>query len=248
MTTMTEERPAVRPARTAIRRPASGIAIDPRKLIWWRDRRAMSRQDLSDAITMLTINGHADALPFAHRKATVSCTGPRAYTVRYWDAPWARDRERAFKTEDGARNFKSRQDDELPRHPDGDTCAECGAPVTGGLTRDAIAKIENGERRPKARTVRAMCAALSTTRQKVRYEELMPGGPALALSADAQDRQARLRYNEGMRDFADALGREDLYRNPAGRIFYTRELQDMYEQYLAETGAGTTGEPAAMAS
>jgi transcriptional regulator with XRE-family HTH domain len=173
--------------------------------------------------------------------------------VRYWDTPWAKDRERGFKTEDGARNFKDRQDGELPVHPvmptpDGDHCAECGAPVTGGLTRDAIAKIENGERRPKARTVRALCAALSTTRQKVRSEDLMPGGPVLALSADAQDRQARLDYNQGMRDFADALGREDLYRNPAGRIFYTRELQDMYEQYLAETGAGTTGEPAAMAS
>jgi hypothetical protein len=61
MSTMTEARPA-RPARTDIRRPASGIVIDPAGLTWWRDRRAMSRQDLSDMITVLWLDGHPDAL------------------------------------------------------------------------------------------------------------------------------------------------------------------------------------------
>ena len=205
------------------------------------------------AIEIEDVAGHEDALPFAHRKAQIPGIRNKAYDVVYWDPEREQDRTRRFTTEAGARRFKAKVDALLPAHPvmpapDGDTCETCGAPCAGGLTRDGLAKIETGDRRPKPRTVRALCAVLSTPRRKVRPENLMPGGPVLALSPETQDRQARLDYNQGMRDFADVLGREDLYRNPAGRIFYTRELQDLYEQYLAETGAGTTGEPAAMAS
>jgi transcriptional regulator with XRE-family HTH domain len=208
MTSMTEARPA-RLARTAIRRPASGIVIDPAKLTWWRDRRAMSRQDLSDRITVLWLDGHPDALPFTHAGVPA-------------------DRHAA-----------------LPPRPvpgsiaDPRTCTQCGERISGGLTRDAIAKIENGERRPKARTLRALCAALSTKHETVLPEHLQPGGPPLALSPAAQDRQARKDYNEGMRDFADALGRPELYKNANNRIYYSRDLRDMYERFLAETGAGT---------
>jgi transcriptional regulator with XRE-family HTH domain len=242
MTTMTEERPA-RPARTAIRRPASGIVIDPAKLTWWRDRRAMSRQDLSDAITWLALAGHPDALPFGHRKAVTKHEGP-FYYVRYWDPDTAEDNTRAFGDKHAARDFKLEADAALPAHPvsisdDGNTCTTCGAPIAGGLTRDALAKIENGERRPKARTLRAICAALSTDQETVLPEHLQPGGPPLALSPAAQDRQARKDYNTGMQQFADALGREDLYRNANNRVYYRQELREMYERYLAETEAGT---------
>jgi len=207
MTTMTEERPA-RPARTDIRRPASGIAIDPAKLTWWRDRRALSRQDLSDKITLLYLNGHEDALPF-------------------WHADEPADAHPAMPAPAGAGAI-----------PGGArTCATCGAEIRGGLTRDAIAKIENAERRPKARTLRALCAALSTETETVLPEHLQPGGPPMPLSPAALDRLARKDYNEGMRDFADALGRPDLYKNANGRVYYRRELRDMYEQYLDDTTA-----------
>ena len=202
MTIMTEARPA-RPARTAIRRPASGIVIDPAKLQWWRDRRALSRQDLSARITQLYLDGHPDAKPFAH-------AGPAA---------------------DGHRA--------VPSPEDSRTCTQCGGQISGGLTRDAIAKIENGERRPKAITLRALCAALSTEHETVLPEHLQPGGPPLALSPAARDRQARKDYNEGMRDFADAIGREELYRNANNRVYYSKELREMYERFLAETEAGT---------
>lgn len=203
MTTMTEERPA-RPSRTDIRRPASGIAIDPAKLTWWRDRRALSRQDLSAKVTLLYLHGHEDALPF-------------------WHAAEPADAHPA-----------------MPAYPPGDSrvCTRCGAEIRGGLTRDAIAKIENAERRPKARTLRALCAALSTGTETVLPEHLQPGGPPMPLSPAALDRLARKDYNEGMRDFAMALGREDLFRNANGRVYYSRDLRDMYEQYLADMAAG----------
>jgi hypothetical protein len=213
MSTMTEARPA-RPARTDIRRPASGIVIDPAGLTWWRDRRAMSRQDLSDMITVLWLDGHPDALAFWH------AAGPPG--DGHAAAP--------------------------PRPVPGSTadprvCTVCGAKIKGGLTRDGIAKIEHPDpargRRPKARTLRALCAALSTSDEPVLPRHLQPGGPELPLSAAAQDRQARKYYNDAMVGFADALGRPELYTNSAGRRYYSKELREMYEQYLAQTRAGT---------
>jgi transcriptional regulator with XRE-family HTH domain len=250
MTTMTEVRPA-RPARTAIRRPASGIAIDPAKLTWWRDRRALSRQDLSDRIALLYLDGHPDALPFTHRAASLTREDDDGLVVvRYWDPEFRGEQERSFRDDTEAHLFKLTADAALPSHrpvfsvpgPADRVCEHegCGAPVAGGLTRDAIAKIENGERRPKARTLRALCAALSTPHETVLPEHLQPGGPPLALSPAAQDRQARKDYNTGMRDFADALGRPDLYRNSNNRVYYSKELREMYEAYLADTGAGTS--------
>lgn len=195
MAVMTEEAPE----RTAVRRPASGIAVDPRKVTWWRDRRALSRQELSDRITEL------DLLPFRHREppADGHAVEPVMAAGTY-------------------------------------TCAACGAPVTGGLSRDALAKIENGTRRPKARTLRAICTALSTDEETCRPEDLMPGGPPLAPHPDAEARRRTLEHNQAMRDFADALGREDLYRRPSGRIRYQPELREMYAEYLAEAGGGGT--------
>ena len=127
-------------------------------------------------------------------------------------------------------------------------CTTCGGEVRGGLTRDAIAKQENPDpyrnRRPKARTLRALCAALSTPLETVLPENLQPGGPPVAPSPAAQARKARQDYNEGMVDFADALGRPELYTNGAGRRYYSRELKDLYARYLEETGAGAGAVPA----
>jgi DNA-binding Xre family transcriptional regulator len=94
MTTLTGA--AERPTKTAIRRPASGVAIDPAKLIAMRSRRSLSRLQLS----VLTAQ----------------------------------------------------------RDPEGN-----------GISRDAIAKIENGQRRPKTATLAMLCDALDCT-----PEELLP--------------------------------------------------------------------------
>src|SRR6516165_5690271 len=95
MTTATEEPArAADPARAGIRRPASGIAIDPARLIWWRDFRAMSRQDVSDRLAEMWLAGHRDALPFSHRRARV-LTGRAEPTVRYWTADGKHERDYA---------------------------------------------------------------------------------------------------------------------------------------------------------
>lgn len=158
MSVMTEER-RDQAAPAAIRRPASGITIDPGRLAWHREDRIWSRQDLSDAVARL------------------------------------------------------------------DLADENGAPLT--VTRDAIAKIENGERKPKARTVRALCAALGIT-----VRDLMPDGEPLAPHAGAEERQLRLDHNKDLRAFARAHGIR--YRNPeSGRVYYSVPLRDAFSASVA---------------
>jgi transcriptional regulator with XRE-family HTH domain len=158
MTVMTEERPDQ--AAAPVRRPASGISIDPGRLIWWREDRIWSRQDLSDAVARLNLSD------------------------------------------------------------------EGGEPLT--VTRDAIAKIENGERKPKARTVRALCAALGIT-----VRDLMPGDEPLTPHADAEERKLRLEHNKDLRRFARVHGIQ--YRNPvSGRVYYSVPLQAAYEAAVSD--------------
>ncbi len=84
--------------KTAIRRPASGVDIDTRKLIAMRSLRALTRLELQNLTRKLDPEGK-------------------------------------------------------------------------GLSRDAIAKIENGQRRPKTETFRKLCKALNCE-----AAELLPGG------------------------------------------------------------------------
>jgi predicted flap endonuclease-1-like 5' DNA nuclease len=57
MTIMEERAPGAQeerqPARVPVRRPASGIVIDPKRLIAWRSRRALSRAELAARISAL---------------------------------------------------------------------------------------------------------------------------------------------------------------------------------------------------
>jgi transcriptional regulator with XRE-family HTH domain len=97
---------------------------------------------------------------------------------------------------------------------------ENGDPLT--VTRDAIAKIENGERKPKARTVRALCEALA-----VGVRDLMPGGDPLVPHAGAEERKLRLAHNRDLRAFARAHGIQ--YRNPvSGRVYYSVPLEEAF--------------------
>jgi len=94
-----------RPTKTAIRRPASGVVIDPAKLTGMRDKRSMTRLQLSQRTYMLA---HGDP-----------------------------------------ENKK-------------------------GVSRDAIAKIENGQRNPKTGTLSELCDAL-----QCKPADLLPDPPPL---------------------------------------------------------------------
>lgn len=112
---------AQRPTKTAIRRPASGVSIDPARLTEMMARRGLSRLELSG--------------------------------LTYQLAPGC-----------GA-------------------CEQCraGNPALcldkRGISRDAIAKWENGQRRPKARTLRQLCEALACE-----PEDLLPAGPTMPVT------------------------------------------------------------------
>lgn len=180
MSAMTQERQENSPV--AVRRPASGITIDPERLTWWRESRGWSRQDLSDAVTAL---GLAD-------------------------------------------------DD--------------GTPLT--VTRDAIAKNEKGGnalggRKPKGRTVRALCLALSTPEIPCTPRDLLPGGEPLPPHREAEVRKLRLDHNRELRDFAKAHGIR--WRKPvSGRVYYSVPLRDAYD--LAVMGAPDEALAAAIAT
>jgi transcriptional regulator with XRE-family HTH domain len=170
MTIMEERAPGAQeerqPARVPVRRPASGIVIDPKRLIAWRSRRALSRAELA---------------------ARISALG------------WADE--------------------------------ETGKPVR--YTRDAIAKAENGYRQPKPRTVRALCAALSTEDDPCQPLDLQPDGPEVELPPAARRRLARLDYNTAMREFALAHGFR--YKDPdSGRVYYPRRLREAYAQHVLD--------------
>lgn len=170
MTTMTEER--AQEPRRVIPRPASGIAIDPEQLIAWRARRAMSRQDLEDAIEAL---GWTD---------------------------------------------------------------EHGRPVR--YTRDAIAKSENGYRKPKPRTLKALCAALSTADDPCEPRDLLLDAPKIPLSPAARRRRARLDYNAAMRAYGEEHGIP--FRDPdSRRVYYPRELQEQFAWHVLDTASRNTG-------
>ena len=164
MPVMTQERQDP-PAPATIRRPMSGIAIDPGRLTWYRENRPWSRQDLSDAVARLDLED------------------------------------------------------------------ENGGELT--VTRDAIAKIENGERKPKARTVRALCAALG-----ISVSDLLPGGDPLVPHAGAEERKLRLAHNKDLRAFARAHGIQ--YRNPvSGRVYYSVPLEVAFAASVAGAGDET---------
>jgi transcriptional regulator with XRE-family HTH domain len=84
------------PDRIPARRPGSGVPVDPEKLLWWRNKRRLTREELSDRISKIAL-----------------------------------------------------EEQILDNH---------GDPVH--YSRDAVAKLEHGERHPKMYTFRALCAAL----------------------------------------------------------------------------------------
>jgi transcriptional regulator with XRE-family HTH domain len=219
-------------------RPASGIVIVPEQLTRMRDRKALSREDLAEKTGELLFDREAFARVMS---------GEMPADARLARALWV---TLGCRPEDIIRGLPPDLGlAAVPRwlraHPDDwalDLDAVTQLAAVRGWTRDALAgamarhwfsrdsvnKIERGERRPKARTLRAFCEVL-----RCRPEQLMPGGKELP---DGKTRMHRelLDYNEGMRAFADAQDPPISYRNPDNnRIRYTAELREAYEDWLA---------------
>lgn len=111
---------------------------------------------------------------------------------------------------------------------------ERGDPVRFGP--DAIGKIETGQRKPSLDSLRAICAVLMCT-----PDDLMPGGPVIALPKVAREREARLAHNTELRNFAIRRGLR--YKNPrTGRVYYGKKLRAAYARYIEVQLAEATGD------
>lgn len=222
-------------------RPASGITIDPDQLIRLRDLRALSREDLAehtgeilfdyDYFTgVLSGSLAADARMARVLWTALGCepgeliTGLPPGLPRNMTARWLRQNSSGWSLDTGAVRRLMQQ-----RGQSGKSLAAVAA--RHWFSRDSVNKIERGERRPKARTLRAFCQILGCT-----PGDLMPGGRRLPEGRTRARRELQ-DYNAGMRAFADKHGIS--YRHPeTGRIRYSRELREAWASYLAGQEAG----------
>lgn len=110
-----------------------------------------------------------------------------------------------------------------------------GRPVS--LKRDAVGKVETGQRRPSELAMEALCQVLECA-----PADLMPGGAPLAMPRSAKVRAARLDHNRELRDFAIRHGLR--YKNPkTGRIYYKKALREAYAAHVAAVLATGSGDP-----
>lgn len=189
-------------ANAGIPRPASGIGLEPGRMIEWMNVRALGFPDVARLITGRRL------LPLRHTRGR---SGARPWSGEPHDVVPSRDRK---------------------------TCTACGRPVAA-ITTDGVTKIANGQRNPRAPTLRAICAVLDIDRAA-----LLPGAPPPDLEAEARrqaDRDAARREQEeheaAMTAFADALGRPELYADRLGRRRISAELRRLYAEYQASREA-----------
>lgn len=224
----------------AAAQPASGIPIIPEQLTNMRDRRALSREDLAEKVgellfdrdafmSVLSGDAPADARTARALWLTLGCRpqdlvtglpGMARADVPLWlrrNDGWTLDTG-AVKAQRTVRGWtESQLADAVARH---------------WFSRDAVNKIERGERRPKARTLRAICMIL-----RCRPEQLMAGSRPLPDGATTVHRDL-LGYNKAMRAWADSQDPPIPYRDPVSkRIRYGRptdpdSLVSRYARYL----------------
>ncbi len=228
-------------APRAARRPASGIVIDPRQLERMRDLVPLSREDLAEKTGELLfdrdkfraiLDGRVqpDARMARVLWLALDCEpgdilaglqlppGLSLAGVPRWlrqNSGWSLDRDAVLRLA-GVRGW-TRHDlaDAVSRH---------------WFSRDSVNKIERGERRPKARTLRAFCAILGC-----KPVDLMPGSDRELPEGATRARAELLDFNTRMREFAEENGIS--YRK-AGRIRYTQELREAFADYLANQDDG----------
>lgn len=214
---------------------AASIAIVPEQLTRYRDALHLSREDLGERVGEVLFDRDAFAailagvIPADARTAralwlTLGCRPQDLITglpemARAETSLWLRrnsgwslgtDAVKAHRTVRGW--TQDQLADAVARH---------------WFSRDSVNKIERGERRPKARTLRAFCQVLGC-----RPEQLMAGSKPLPDGATSMHREL-LDYNRGMRAWADAQDPPIPYRDPVSkRIRYTK-LRPLYGAYLA---------------
>jgi transcriptional regulator with XRE-family HTH domain len=245
MTAVVQEQGA---AAQPSRRPASGIAIDPGQLERMRDLVPLSREDLARETGRLLFDSDrfadvlSDRVPADAKTARalwlalgvepfeiINGLGVNPSLTRAQVPRWLRASD-GWDLDLNAVNWLMVQR--------GWSKADLGDAVSRyWFSRDSVNKIERGERRPKARTLRAFCEILQCT-----PAQLMPGSRPLP-EGQTSARQAMLAFNAGMREYADARGIS--YRRPGpdgkpGRIAYPPELHDEYSEFLANGGAEDT--------
>ena len=129
--------------------------------------------------------------------------------------------------------------DEARKH-----CTACGREISA-LSVDAVIKIANGTRKPRAATLDAICGVLG-----LQPSDLQPGSRPPDRDEEARRRVAE--YNAGMRDYANMIGRPDLYKHPGKdggtRIKYSAELRRLYKEWLAAEGITPEPETVRLAS
>jgi transcriptional regulator with XRE-family HTH domain len=154
MTTMTS---ASRMPKTPIRRPRAGVNIDPARLVEQRERRTMSRLELSERVGAQMFD--AGTVERIERGEFVPSTRVLQvlHAILHGSLPVAGQVLDPSQLR-GLREHQGWSQDGLAREA-----------ARYLFTRDAIAKIENGTRRPKPVTFRALCAALDC-----QPEDLLP--------------------------------------------------------------------------
>jgi DNA-binding Xre family transcriptional regulator len=216
--------------------PASGIEIDPVQLERMRDMVPLSRDGLARRTGEILFDRErfgwvlSGAAPVDARTAralwlTLDCAprdiirglprGLRLAQVPKWlrrNAGWSLDTG-AVKQRSAARDWSD---------------ADLALGVSRHwFSRDAVNKIERGERRPKGETLAAFCQILGC-----KPKDLVKGSEPLPDGATSDHRTA-LERNAEMREWADAQDPPVPYRNPdTGRIRYT-VLSRAYQRWLA---------------
>jgi transcriptional regulator with XRE-family HTH domain len=220
------------PATTPIRRPAAGVDIEPGRLGELRILRGpMTRQELARRIGSLTFDRSLV------RAAEAGRHDPDAHLVRRLAAALGISPAALRAGGDGpfvpAALAAARQRQLIADPVTGDlramTPEDLADAVAGTwFTRDAVAKIENGYRRPKPDTLAAICLVLECT-----PAELRPGAQGPFRQSSAQARRRAAEYNAGMREWADTQNPPVSYRDAAGHVRYTVDLREQYARFLA---------------
>ena len=209
-----------------VRRPASGVTIDPEQLSRLRALKPISVARLAQRTGQaLYRSGWTPPPAQAARALWLTLgVGPAdiiqglpdgmpAARVPLWlrHNPWTLDDAAVTRLRE-ARGWNEKQLTE--------------AASRYWYSRDQIAKIERGERRPSHDALAVICRILGC-----RVADLIPGSTELPDTGET--RKDRVDRNRKMREWADAQDPPVPYRNASGRIKYSKDLKDRYKAHLA---------------
>lgn len=225
---------------TVTRRPASGISISAEQLTRMRDLRALSREELAERAGEVLF----DYDHFAHVMAGQGSAGAQLARalwlaldtdpetiMRGLPAGLPRAAIPRWLRRNGGWYLDTRAVQELQFEYGWTDQVLARNTARHWFSRDSVAKIERGERRPKPKTLRAFAKVLRCKPADLQSEDAdLPDGRTKA-------RKDLMDYNTDMRDWADAQDPPVPYRNLSGRISYSKDLRDRYAAYRSAQDA-----------